>query len=67
MGYKSDSGKGDLPRIGFDWKTFNQNYERLYHPRCKGCDTITAQRAGWVGRYYCINKSCEYYNKIFRR
>ena len=64
---KDGYGKGDLPRDGFDYKTFEQNYERIYHPRCKGCGTITAQRAGWMGSFYCINNTCEYYNKVFRR
>lgn len=67
MGYKSESGKGSLIRKDFNWKTFGQNYERLYYPRCKGCGSITTQRAGWVGRYYCTNKHCEYYEKIFRK
>lgn len=66
MGYKSDSGKGSLPRDRFDYDKYDKTYERLYHPQCKGCGTITRQRTGWLGKYYCVNRTCEYYKKIFR-
>jgi len=67
MGYKSDSGKGDLIRQGFDWNKYGYTYERLFHPHCKSCGTIMEQRTGWSGVFYCPNENCKQYYKFERK